>query len=369
MKTFENIFGEGNVNYSYNNRANFSKISGQLPLPNLCEIQTASFEWLKTKGIDEVLKDFFPIANADNTMELQYDSLYFEQPKNSYFECKSFALTYSAPLHVVLRLKNGDGTIKEGTIFMGDFPMMTDSGTFVINGVEKVVESQIVRSSGAYMHKEEQTSSATFTYGADIIPARGTWLEFLSDAKGMLYVRIDKQKKVPVMTLLRALGIVHDADIYRLFGTSNQMLKRTMEKYPEPSKMTDEAISIAALKDIYAKLRPGEPIADADVARQIKTRFFVHRNYDLGPAGRYKINKKLGIYDRLLNHYVAEDLVSAEGEVVLAKGQLVSKEVLDNLKAEKFFEKGAHQIEFPINLGLDDHCKVNVLDIYADADM
>ncbi len=374
MKTFEEIFPNEKIKYTYNNRADFSKISGQLPLPYLCEIQTESFHWLITDGIDEVLKDFFPIHNTDNTMELDYVSLSFGQPKNDYFECKSANMTYCAPLHVTLRLKNnsGDGSIKEGDIFMGDFPMMTDSGTFIINGVEKVVESQIVRSSGAYMHKEEVTSSATLTYGADIIPARGTWLEFLSDTKGMLYVRIDKQKKVPALTLIRALGIVHDADIYRLFGTSNAMMKKTMEKYPEPTDVggdPETAISVMALKEIYAKLRPGEPIDDKDVARQIKTRFFVHRNYDLGPAGRYKLNEKLGIYDRLLNHKVAEDLISVDGEVVVSKGTLVTKEIIDQLKGEQFFEKGAHQVEFPINVALDEHNKVNIVDIYADEDM
>ncbi|MCI2068822.1 MAG: DNA-directed RNA polymerase subunit beta [Bacilli bacterium] len=375
MKTFEEIFNRTDIDYSYNHRANFSKISGQLSLPYLCEIQTESFQWLMKTGIDEVLKDFFPIRNNDQTMELDYVSLAFDQPKADYFECKTSSLTYSAPLHVVLRLQNkNNGEIKEGTIFMGDFPMMTESGTFIINGVEKVVESQIVRSSGAYMHKEEVTASATFTYGADIIPARGTWLEFLSDAKGMLYVRIDKQKKVPVTTLLRALGIVYDEEIYRIFGTSCPMLKKTMEKYPEPDitgngvdKAT--AISIQALKEIYSKLRPGEPVDDKDVAHQIKTRFFIHRNYDLGPAGRFKLNSKLGAYDRLLNHHVAQDLVSADGELVVEKGTLITKEILEKLQEEQFFEKGGMQYEFPVNTGLDEHNHVSLVDVYADDEM
>jgi len=373
MKTFEEIFPEEKINYTYNKRADFSKISGQLALPYLCEIQTESFHWLITDGIDEVLKDFFPIYNNDKTMELGYVSLSFGEPKNDYFECKSANMTYCAPLHVTLRLKNssGDGSIKEGDIFMGDFPIMTDSGTFIINGVEKVVESQIVRSSGAYMHKEEVASSATWTYGADIIPARGTWLEFLSDAKNMLYVRIDKQKKVPALTLIRALGIVHDADIYSLFGTTNQMLKKTMEKYPEPTDVgadPERAISIQCLKEIYGKLRPGEPIDDDDVARQIKTRFFVHRNYDLGPAGRYKINEKLGIYDRLLGRKVAQDLISADGEVVIEKNTLITNEIIIQLRNEGFFEKGAHVVEFPVNKELDEHNRVNVVDVFADED-
>ena len=231
MKTFEEIFGK-NINYLSNHRANFSKISGQLPLPYLCEIQTESFKWLKEKGIDEVLQDFFPITNSDKTMELDYVDYKFGEPKHDYFECKTSNMTYCAPLHVTLRLKNsgGDGVVQEGSIFMGDFPMMTDSGTFIINGTEKVVESQIVRSSGAYMSKEKDPKTGKYSYGGDIIPARGTWLEFESDSKEFLNVRIDKQKKVSAITLLRALGIVHDIDIYNLFGDENEMLVNTGAK-------------------------------------------------------------------------------------------------------------------------------------------
>lgn len=373
MKTFEEIFDRNDIKYLENQRADFSKISGQLELPNLCEIQTDSFKWLREEGLDIVLKDFFPIHNSDNSMQLDYVSLKFGEPKNDYFECKTANMTYCAPLHVILRLKDEtdpENSIKEEEIFMGDFPMMTDSGTFIINGVEKVVESQIVRSSGAYMKRTEIISSASFTYGADFIPMRGTWLEFLSDAKDILYVRIDKQKKVSALTLIRALGIVHDADIYNIFGDNSRMLKNTMEKFPEPVEVKDDKqISINALKEIFSKLRPGEPINDDDVAQQIKNRFFNHRAYDLGTAGRYKINKKLGIYDRLLNNYVAEDLISVEGELVVEKGTLMTREIIQNLQKEKFFEKGANQFEIPTNLDLDNepgHNYVNIVEIYTD---
>ena len=365
MKTFEEIFAGKKIRYLENNRADFSKISGQLPLPYLCEIQTASFQWLLDEGIEEVLKDFFPIKNSDETMELDYVSLSFGEPKNDYFECKSSSLTYSAPLHVILRLKRTDGTMQEGKIFMGDFPMMTQSGTFIINGVEKVVESQIVRSSGAYMHKDEIAASASYIYGADIIPQRGTWLEFLSDPKGVLYVRIDKQKKVSASVLLRALGLVDDADILALFG-DNSMLVHTLEKNPAPNDGRD--ISIDALKIIYSKLRPGEPVEDSDVARQIRTRFFNHRNYDLGPAGRFKINKKLGIYNRLIGATLAEDLISANGEVVYEAGTTLSRDMVMKLAEEHFFEAGAHVYNFPLNFDLDDHNIVNIVKVYADED-
>ncbi|MBP3713588.1 MAG: DNA-directed RNA polymerase subunit beta [Bacilli bacterium] len=377
-KTFEEIFNKGEFTYAYNNRADFSRVSGQLDLPYLCEIQTASFNWLITEGIQDVLKDFFPISNSDKTMTLDYDSLYFDEPKYDYFACKTGSYTYSRPLHVRLVLDN-NGAKTTGSIFMGDFPMMTDSGTFVINGVEKVVESQIVRSAGAYMHKEEVTSSATFNYGADIIPQRGTWLEFLSDAKNLLWVRIDKQKKVSALTLLRALGITHDTEIKDLFGTYNEMLNKTLEKNPETTDFKTSTpeieASISALKEIYGKLRPGEPIADSDVARQIRARFFVHKNYDLGPAGRYKLNKKLNIYERLLGRVISQDLINEEvGEIVVEKDTLITREILNKLEDSKFFEKNCVRT-FSLNPDLIEdelkkqglmYNKVNVVNVYAD---
>ena len=369
MKTFEEIFNK-KINYLSNNRANFSKISGQLPLPYLCEIQTESFKWLKEKGIDEVLSDFFPISNADKSMELDYVDYSFGEPKQDYFECKSSNMTYSAQLHVTLRLKNsgGDGSIQEGSVFMGDFPMMTDSGTFIINGTEKVVESQIVRSSGAYMSKKKDAETGKYKYGGDIIPVRGTWLEFESTPKDLLIVCVDKSKKVSAITLIRALGLVHDADIFTLFGNENELLLKTIEKTPEPTdaNIDDGRISILALKEIYAKLRPGEPIDDNDVARQIKTRFFNHRNYDLGHAGRFKLAKKLGAYNRLFNHYVAEDLISVDGEVLYEEGTFITKEIIEDLQSKKFFERGAHAYQFSVNTNLDEHNVVNLVKVYVD---
>ncbi len=366
MKTFEEIFNRNDIHYLENNRADFSKISGQLPLPYLCEIQTDSFSWLINTGINEVLEDFFPITNTDGTMELSFVKSYFEEPKKDYFQCKDGDSTFSKPLFVTMRLKRDGNSIDED-IFMGDFPIMTDSGTFIINGVEKVVESQIVRSAGAYMHKEELTATASYIYGADIIPQRGTWLEFFTDPKGLIYVRIDKQKKVSAVVLLRALGLVNDADIFDLFGVeNNQMLENTVKKTQVNPAVKN--VSIDALKVIYNKLRPGEPIDDSDVARQIRARFFEHRSYDLGPAGRFKVNNKLGIYDRLLNNVIAEDLVSATGEIVFETGTELTKDKIDQLKTDKFFEKGAHQYEFPINQDLDTHNIVNIVNVFDKED-
>ena len=384
-KSFEDIFDRNEFKYIYNHRAEFKKNPSDAELPYLCEIQTDSFKWLTTDGIDEVLKDFFPVSSTNQgenqpKMKLDYVSFNFEQPKHDYFECKTQMLTYSAPLHVNLRLTLTDEggavkSIREGTIFMGDFPWMTESGTFIINGTEKVVESQIVRSSGAYMHKDENPTTGKYSFGADIIPQRGTWLEFFSDSKDTLFVRIDKSKKVSVLTLLRALGIVHDTEIYDLFGQTNPMLENTMKKEPEPTDLKDDlAISTACLKVIYNKLRPGEPIQDADVARQIKNRFFVHKAYDLGPAGRYKFNKKLGIYDRLFNHRVVESLVNANGEVEVEAGTLITTEILNKLQDERFFENGGTAVDengaplknsFSFNPGLDDHNHINIVDVYC----
>jgi len=382
MKTFEEIFPEG-VKYTYNHRADFSKISGQLELPYLCEIQTESFKWLMDKGIDEVLRDFFPVSSANtgdpnNQMTLDYVSLSWGQPKHDYFECKTQMLTYSVPLKVKLNLMVAGQGGNEGEIFMGDFPMMTDSGTFIINGVEKVVESQIVRSSGAYMHCDEVATSGEYVFGTDIIPARGTWLEFFTDAKKMMFVRIDKSKKVPVLTLLRAIGIVHDTEIYDLFGKECDSLNRTMEKYPEPTGLKNDLdISIQALKEIYGKLRPGEPINDDDVARQIKNRFFTHKAYDLGPAGRYKVNKKLGVYERLAKHRVAEDLVDPNGEIVIAKGTYIDAEKAKELEDGLFFENGGTAVDsngvplkdsFSYNPDLEETNKIHVVDVYSTND-
>lgn len=362
------ILDRRNWKYLPNNRVDFSKISGSLPLPSLCEIQTDSFAWFCSDGVDEVFKDFFPIYNFDKTLELQYVSSSFGAPKHDYFECKSSNMTYCAPLHVTLRLTNfTNDTVLETPIFMGDYPIMTESGTFIINGSERVIVSQIVRSPGAYISKS-MDKSGKYIYGADIIPARGTWLEFESDTKDLLSVRIDKQRKVSSVVLLRALGLVHDLDIYELFG-DNELLKNTIEKSPELEEYDDNGKMGQAVLDIYAKLRPGEPVSAINAAGMLKQRFFDHKHYDLGKAGRFKLSKKLGIYNRLSDRYLAEDLVSSEGEVRFAKGTYLSKEIVKELQAERFFEKGAHERQFTVNQKLDTHAKFNMLKIYADEKM
>ena len=319
-----------------NERINFSKISGSLELPNLVEIQTNSYKWFLEKGIDEVLREVFPIANYSEDVFIDYVSSELREPKYTYLQCKSRDLTYQSQLYAKLRLRfaNG-GAMKESDVFMGDVPLMTESGTFVVNGAERVVVSQIVRSPGAYLSKT-MDKSGKFIYEGDLIPTHGSWLEFETDLKGMINVRINRQKKMPVTTFLKALGIDDEKQLKDLFG-DNQMLLDTIEK----DKNVPSAID--ALVDIFKKLKPGEPITPDGVATFLVQQFFDHRRYNIGNPGRHKINKKLGIYDHLAGRYLAQDLQYADenGEVVvLKKGSYISKEDVRKMQDAEAFENG-----------------------------
>lgn len=354
-----------NYKYLHNGRIDYSKISGSLPLPYLVEIQTESFKWFLEKGIDEVFKDVYPISNHSDTLSIEYCGARLDKPKYDPLECKTRDLTYSAPLKVTLRLifKN-TGEIKENEVFMGDFPLMTESGTFIINGAERAIVSQLVRSPGAYLSKE-MDKSGKYLFGADLIPTRGTWLEFESDTKDMISVRIDRQRKMPVTILLRALGLNSYDLMYELFGDSIQ-LQTTIEKEREGRENNDELQASDALQEIYAKLRPGEPFTPEGAATFFRQKFFDHKRYDLGRAGRFKFSKKLGIYNRLAGRYLAEPLVSADGEVVYNVGDYMSKEIVEQLQEEGFFEKGAHERHLAINENLDNHGTVNIVKVYTD---
>jgi DNA-directed RNA polymerase subunit beta len=228
-----------------NNRIDYSKISGTLPLPNLVEIQTESFRWFIEKGVDIVLKDVFPIANYSETLQIEYVSCRFESPKYNFLECKERDTTFSAPLRVVLRLRFLEtGEVKESEVFMGDFPLMTDSGTFIINGAERVIVSQLVRSPGAYMSKV-MDNSGKYLYEGDLIPTRGTWLQFESDQKDILSVRIDRQRKMNATILLRALGLENNEDIISLFGDHDN-LNGTLEKDGEINSAKTGTVVVAA---------------------------------------------------------------------------------------------------------------------------
>jgi DNA-directed RNA polymerase subunit beta len=349
-----------------NGRIDFSKISGTTQIPNLVEIQTESFKWFREKGLDEVLKEVFPIANYASSVFIDYVSCHFEKPEYGPLECKESDLTYSSKLKVTLRIRNkSTGEIKEDNeVFMGDVPMMTDSGTFIVNGAERVIVSQIVRSPGAYF-QDTADKSGVHTYNGEIIPTRGTWLQFESDLKGVLWVRIDRQRKMPATILCKALGIDSEKAILDLFGDSDSM-KLTLLK--------DSAIknNTEALIDIFKKLKPGEPITKDGVVNFLVQKFFDDKRYDLGRAGRFKYTEKLGIYDRLLHRILAENLVSKDGEIFtnkagvpFVKGYQLTKEDVQELRDEEFFEKGAMTKTLKINEKLDQYSIVNLVKVYA----
>ena len=330
-----------------NGRINFSKISGSLELPNLVEIQTDSYNWFLEKGIDEVMKEVFPIANYNDTVFVDYVSSELKDPKHDHLECKAHGYTYQAQLYATLRLRNGEtGDIKEHSVFMGDVPLMTNSGTFIVNGAERVIVSQIVRSPGAYLSKTLD-KSGKYIYNADLIPTRGTWLEFETDQKGLINVRIDRQKKMPATILLKAIGLDDPKVLEKLFG-DNEMLKNTIEKDQE----TPDALT--ALVTIFKKLKPGEPITQEGVATFLIQKFFDHRRYDVGPAGRFKCRNKLGIYNRLAGRYLAENLIDANGEILYKKGDYLTKDDVAKLMDAEVFENGAHQKTIKANPSLVD---------------
>ena len=221
------------IKYLHNGRIDFSKISGTLPLPNLVEIQTKSFAWLEEHGIDEVFKDIYPIKSPNEQLIIEYVSCRLDKPQYDFLECKIRGLTFSAPLKVTFRLINTvTGEIKESEVFMGDFPLMTNSGTFIINGAERAIVSQIVRSPGAYFSSVFDNKSGKYSYNADLIPARGTWLQFEADLKDQLWVRIERLRKMSITVLLRALGFSTYDKMIELFG-DNEALINTINKERE----------------------------------------------------------------------------------------------------------------------------------------
>ncbi|MFA5503668.1 MAG: DNA-directed RNA polymerase subunit beta, partial [Bacilli bacterium] len=313
-----------------NDRIDFSKISGTLPLPNLVEIQTRSYEEFKNQGLDEVFREVFPIVNYTGTMSIEYRKVEFGEPKHPYLECKARDLTYSVPLNLTLGLLNKEtGEIQESKVYMGDLPLMTNSGTFIVNGAERVIVSQLVRSPGAYLSKVLDTKSGRTVYGADLIPGRGTWFEFEYDPKkDVFFVRIDRQRKMNAITLLKAIGLDNEKQIIELFGEKSSLLS-TLEANRDIKGIE------GALIDIFRKLKPGEPVTREGTLNFLFQKFFDEKRYDLGRAGRHKISMKLGIYNRLPGLYLAENLISSEGEVVLKKGELMSKEFVEKLKDEE----------------------------------
>ena len=341
----------------YRKRRNYSMIKNSLELDNLLQIQKDSYQWFVTEGIKEVFEDLFPIESFSGSLSLEFGEYEFDTPRYSIKECKDRQITYAAPLKVQTRLFNNEtGEVKEQEIFLGDMPLMTESGTFIINGAERVIVSQLVRSPNAYYSKEIDKNGKP-VFASKIIPTRGTWLEYETDAKDVIYVRIDRTRKVPITTLLRAFGLSSDEEILEMFD-NNEYLKNTIEK--DSTKNTDEA-----LIEIYEKLRPGEPTTLDSSKNQLITRFFDNFRYDLAKVGRYKFNKKLNVLDRLLNNVLAEDII-VDGEVVCSAGTKVTKDVMKDI--EKYFREGYGTCEVTINEELDSHNVVQVVKVYSNVD-
>ena len=341
----------------YRKRRNFSMIKNTFELENLLQIQTESYQWFTTEGIKEVFEEFSPIESFSGGLTLEFGDYEFDTPRYSQKECKDRQITYAAPLKVQTRLFNNEtGEVKEQEIFLGDMPLMTESGTFIINGAERVVVSQLVRSPSVYYSKEIDKNGKP-VFGSKVIPSRGTWLEYETDAKDVIYVRIDRTRKVPITTLLRAFGLSSDEQILELFE-NDIYLKNTIEK--DSTKNTDEA-----LIEIYEKLRPGEPTTLDSSKNQLITRFFDNFRYDLAKVGRYKFNKRLNIKDRLLNNRIAEDII-VDGEVKIPDGTLITKEVL--LQLDEYLKEGYGCVEATVNEELDSHNIIQVLHVYSNAD-
>ena len=336
-------------------RRNYGKTKNAIELNNLLEIQKDSYQWFITEGIKEVFDDIFPVESFTGNLSLEFGDYSFDEPRHTIKQCKERYTTYAAPLKVEARLFNVEtGEVKEQEIYLGDMPVMTDSGAFIVNGAERVIVSQLVRSPSVYFGKEIDKKNGKVTVGAQIIPTRGTWLEFETDARDIIYVRIDRTRKVPVTTLLRAIGLSSDSDILDLFGENDYLIK-TIEK--DTNKNTDEA-----LIDIHSKLRPGEPSTLESAKNQLITRFFDAFRYDLAKVGRYKFNKKLNITDRLLGCRLAEE-IKVNGEVVAQNGDIVTKELLEKLKP--IFKDGYGKKEALINQELDTYGDVQIVKVYS----
>jgi len=336
-------------------RRSYAKVENAIELGNLLEIQKKSYDWFINEGIKEVFDDIFPVESFTGNLSLEFGEYSFDEPRYSIKGCKERYATYACPLKVEARLFNHEtGEVKEQEIFLGDMPIMTESGTFIINGAERVIVSQLVRSPSVYFGREIDKKNGKSIITSQIIPTRGTWLEYETDARDNIYVRIDRTRKVPITTLLRALGLSNDEDIISLFG-ENVYLEKTIEK--DANKNTDES-----LIDIHSKLRPGEPSTLDSAKNQLISRFFDAFRYDLAKVGRYKFNKKLNVADRLLNAKLAEDII-VDGKVVIAKDTIIDYKVLEELIP--ILNNGYGVKEVAINEELDKYNKVQIIKIYS----
>ncbi len=326
------------INYEKATRKTFARIGDFIDIPNLIQVQKDSYDWFVNEGLGEVLRDISPIEDYTGNLVLEFFDYYMEkETKYSLEEAKERDTTYSTRLHVKVRLINREtGEIKEQEIYLGDFPLMTDSGTFVINGAERVVVSQLVRSPGCY-YESDYDKTGKKLYKATVMPIRGAWLEYETDGNDVFYVRIDRTRKLPVTTLLRAIGLATDEQITALFGDEDKILA-TIAK--DTAKTNEEA-----LIEIYKKLRPGE-LPTVDAARNLfNNLFFDPRRYDLSKVGRYKYNKKLDLSSRIAKQVAFDDIINSEtGEVIVEKDTVISEE-----QANEIQNAGINIVDLKVN--------------------
>ena len=338
------------VKFGNNERMTFSKINEVVDMPNLIEIQKDSYEWFLNEGLKEVFEDMSSIADYTGNLVLDFiDYRLDDKPKYTVTECKERDATYAAPLRVLARLQNLEtGEIKENEVFMGDFPLMTESGTFVINGAERVVVSQLVRSPGVYFDCVIDKSGKKL-FSSTVIPNRGAWLEYETAQDGSLYVRIDKNRKLPLSAFVRALGVATNFEITELLGEDERMTL-TFEK--------DTSIDVdSALIEVYKKLRPGEPATVEGAQSHIEQLFFDARRYDLSRVGRFKYNKKLAIAARIMGKVLSRPVVDPmTGEIIAEAGQTVSREL-----AKEIQKKGVNEVYLDILENEGDRVEVKVI--------
>ena len=308
-------------------RMSFSRQKEVLEMPNLIEVQTDSYKWFLEEGLNEVFRDISPIADYSGNLSLDFVSFVLcrDDVKYTVEECKERDATYAAPLKVRVRLHNKENDeINEHDIFMGDLPLMTDTGTFVINGAERVIVSQLVRSPGIY-YAIGHDKIGKELYSSTVIPNRGAWLEYETDSNDVFYVRVDRNRKVPITVLIRALGLGTNEEIIQMFGEEPKILasitKDTSDNYSD------------GLLELYKKLRPGEPLSVDSAESLLNSMFFDPRRYDLAKVGRYKFNKKLAFKNRITGFVLAEDAVDSEtGEVLVEAGTMITEELADKLQ-------------------------------------
>ena len=345
-------------------RRNYSRINVALELPNLIEIQTSSYDWFLDQGIKEMFKDISPIEDTNGVFALEFVDYTLGDPKYPVLESKERDVNYAAPLRVKVRLhiKNEETglveEVKESEIYMGDFPLMTPTGTFIINGSERVVVSQLVRSAGVYYSKDTDKKSGKDKYLAQVIPSRGAWLEYETDSKDILYVRVDRTRKMPITVLLRALGLTTKEDIIDVFG-ENPYILNTLDK--DATETPDEA-----LMEIFGKLRQGEPATIEGARNLFSSRFFDPKRYDLANVGRYKFNKKLNVMDRLLGKRLASDIFDGEtGEILVESGEVVTRDILEGVLKDKLETLNIKQIDLNSELEDNTHTYVQEFEVYS----